>query len=158
MYHQRGIPVYIQQTKALAKAPLDDTAVSTRAVYQPRELYISSNEKKKRTHFWSTGSARHGRVDLGGVSTSIYKKRFYGAAVYHQRGTAGYLQQSKTKKKKRLWTTQTCHQTGVSIAISRANISGAAVYHQRGVAISTASKSNTKAYLDDTAVSTGAVY
>ena len=44
VYHQRGIAVYQQQSKTQAKALLDDTAGSTRAVYQPRELYINSNQ------------------------------------------------------------------------------------------------------------------
>ena len=34
VYHQRGIAVYQQPSKSKAKALLDDTAVSTRAVYQ----------------------------------------------------------------------------------------------------------------------------
>ena len=38
-----------KETKA--KALLDDTAVSNKAVYQPRELYVNSNQKPQREHF-----------------------------------------------------------------------------------------------------------
>ena len=42
--HQRGIAVYVQQPKPQAEALPNDTVVSTRAVYQPRQLYINNNQ------------------------------------------------------------------------------------------------------------------
>ena len=48
--HQLSKAVNQRPSKRNAKAFLDDIAVSTRAVYQPRELYINSNRKRKRTH------------------------------------------------------------------------------------------------------------
>ena len=88
VHHQRGIAVYKQQSNLKAKALLDDTAVSTRAVYQPRELYINS-----RKHFWSRQPCRLRRC----INRHQQSKSIAGAAVYHQRGVAVYQEQSKTK-------------------------------------------------------------
>ena len=87
VYHQRGIAVYQQQSKTEAKARLDDTAVSTRAVYQPRELFIDSNRKRKRNHFCLTQPYRPGRC----INREQQSKSISGAAVYHQRGIAVYF-------------------------------------------------------------------
>ena len=95
IYHQRGVAVYQQQSKTKANAFLDDTTLSTRAVYQPRELYINSNRKLKRKHFWSTQPYRPGRC----INRPQQSKYICGAAVYHQRGIAVYQQQPKTKAK-----------------------------------------------------------
>ena len=63
--------------KNQAKTLLDDTAVSTRAVYPPRKLYINSNQNES-----ESTSDRHGRVDLGGVSTAISKAKASLAQLY----------------------------------------------------------------------------
>ena len=89
VYHQRGIAVYQQQSKTKAKALLDDTAVSTRAVYQPRELYINSNQNYSEKHLWSTQPCRPGRC----INHDQQSESISGAAVYHQRGIAVYQQQ-----------------------------------------------------------------
>ena len=44
--------------KRKAKPSLDHTAVSTRAVYQLRELFYQHQSKMMQTHFWSTQPCR----------------------------------------------------------------------------------------------------
>ena len=65
----------------IAKAFLGQTAVSTRAVYRPRKLYINSSQKRKRKHFWSTQPCRPGRC----LNREQQSKSISGAAVCHQR-------------------------------------------------------------------------
>ena len=153
--HQRGIAVYQQPSKTTANALLDDTAVSTRAVNQPRELYINRNQNLKRKHFWSTQPCRK-----CGLSTAISKAIAYPAQLYnYQRGIAVYQQQSKTKskallddtavstrtvyqpqeryinnnqtlKRKQFWTTQPCRPGRcISRDQQSKSISGVAVCH-----------------------------
>ena len=89
--------------KTEGKALLDDTAVSTRAVCPPRELYINSNQKLKRKHFWTTRPCRPGRF----INRDQRIKSLFGAAVYNQRNSIN------------------CDQSEI--------ISGAAAYHQHGL-------------------------
>ena len=103
VYHERGIAVHQQPSRTKANARLDDTVVSTWAVYQPRELYINSNQKRKRKHFWSTQPCRPGPC----INRDQQSKSISGAALYHQRGVAVYQQPSKLKRK-HFWTTQPC--------------------------------------------------
>ena len=184
VYHERGIAVYQQPSKTKANARLDDAVVSTWTVYKPRELYINSNHKRKRKHFWSTQPCRPGRC----INRDQQSKSIYGADVSHQRGVAVYQQPSKLKRK-HFWTTQPCrpwryinHESCMSTAIRRLkrkhcsstqpcrpgrcinrdqqskDISDAAVYRQRSVAVyHQPSKSQAKALLDDTVMSTRVV-
>ena len=69
--------------------------MSTWAVYQPRQLYINSNQNLKRKHFWTTQPCRPGRC----LNREQQSKNISGPAVYHQRGIAVYHQQSKTQAK-----------------------------------------------------------
>ena len=97
-------------SKTKAKALLDDTAMSTRAVstairkaktylaqlYINRdqhsenisELYTNSNKKRKPKHFWVIQPCRPVRY-MNGEQQS---KSISGAAIYHQRGIAVYQQ------------------------------------------------------------------
>ena len=154
VYHQRGIAVYPPPSKIKTKAFLDDTAVSTWAVSQPRtskqnNLWRSCKSPARYScistvieNSSKSASGRHRRVDQGGKST---------ARVVNK-------QQSKLKRK-HFWTTQPCRpgrcvnrESWVPTAIKNLNgstsgpcrpgrfinrdqqskiISGAAVYHQR---------------------------
>ena len=76
--HRRGIAVYPQQSKPQAEALLMDTLVSTVPVYQPLELYISRNQKRRRKHRWSTRPCRPGRC----INYNRQSKSISGAAVH----------------------------------------------------------------------------
>ena len=94
----------------------------------------------------STRPCRSGRC----INLYLQSKRFYGAAVYHQRSIAVFRQQSKTKAKALLDDTDVSTRPVYQARMAEQSIFGAAAYHQRGIAISAASKSKTKAFLDDT--------
>ena len=142
-----------------AKTFLVDTAVSTWAVYQPRELYINGNQTLRRKNFWLQ-PCRSGRT----INRKQQSKRVSGAAVYHQRRIAVYQQRSKLKRKlfwmtqscrpgqyiyrescksraikmnrKQLWSTQPCRpERCINHDQQSKSISGAAVYHQRCIAV-----------------------
>ena len=85
VYHERGV-LYINSKKKIkigeAKESLDDTAVSTRAVYRWRELYYQQHSKLKRKHFWSTRPCRPARCINHNQKSEIVS----GAALYHKRG------------------------------------------------------------------------
>ena len=119
--------------------------MSTRAVYQPRELYINSNQKLKRKHFWSTQPCRPGRC----INRDQQIKSICGTPVYHQRGVAVYHQQSKTKAKALLDDTDVSTRAVYQPRLAEQSISGAAVYQQRGVAVfQQQSKWKAKAHVD----------
>ena len=181
-HHRGGIAVYQQQQKT-AKARLDNTAVPTRAVYHPRELYINSNNKRNQKHFWSTKPCRPGRC----INQGQQSRNISWAAVYHQRAIAVsqpkpkakalldhtavstravyqsrelYINSNQNLKRKNLWSTQPC-RPGRCINRDRqsTSICGTAVYHQRGIAVNQEqSKSIAKALVEYPDVSTRKVY
>ena len=110
-----------------AKTLLDDTAVSTRAVYQPRSA--------KRNHIW------HGRI-----STAISRAKTHLAqqammSVYPHSGitnqpsgntTGTVVYQQQTAKRKLFWTAQPCRpERYVNRDQQIERVSGTAVYQQR---------------------------
>ena len=96
--------------------------MSTRAVYQPRELYVNSNQKPKRKHLWTTQPCRPGRC----INRDQHSKSISCAAVYHQ---CALLSAIKAKA----CLAQRC-RPGRCINRDQQikSTSGAGVYHQHG--------------------------
>ena len=64
-------------------------------IYQPRELYINSDQNGKRMPSWSTELCRPGRR----INRNQQRQSIFGAVVCYQRGVAVYQRPSKVKRK-----------------------------------------------------------
>ena len=90
--------------------------MSTRMIYQPRELYINSNQRRKRKRFWTTQPCGPGRF----INCDRQSQSMSGPAVYHQHGVVVYQQPSKSKSKAKALLDDTAMSTrAITIAISK---------------------------------------
>ena len=130
VYHERGIAVYQQPSKPKEESRLDDTVASTRV----RESCKSTASKTK---------AKALLVDLGGVSTVISKAKTSLAQLYITSAVLLYIRSHQNQSESTSGRHSCVDQGGISTT--------RAVYQQQ-------LKTEAKALLVDTAVSTGAVY
>ena len=139
----------------MAKALLDDTAVSTSAVHQPQSA--------KQDHI-RRSCISPARYSCMSTAIKIKAKSFLDdtvvstRAVYQPREL--YINSNHERKRTHFWTTHPCRPGRcLNREQQRKSISGAAVYHRRGIAVyQQQSKPQTNALKDDIAVSTGLVY
>ena len=89
--------------------------MSTRAVYQPGELFYQPQSKLKRKHFCTKQPCRPGRC----VNRDEQSQNISGSAVYHQRCVAVYQLPSKSEAKALLDDTPMSNRAA-STAISKA--------------------------------------
>ena len=132
----------------MAKARLDDTAVSTSTVCQPQsekqEHIRRSCISPARCNCISTAikiksestSGRHSHFDLGGVSTASSETNELLAQLYITSTVYQYINSHQNQKRKHFWTTQS-FQPGrfLNHELQITRTSSTSVHHQCGIAI-----------------------
>ena len=104
VYQQSGIAVYHYPLKIQDNAFLDDTAVSSRAVFINRESCKSTAIIKES----ECTTCRHSRVDLGGASTANSKTKASVVQLFITSAVQLYINSNRNFKRTRFWTAQSC--------------------------------------------------